>query len=679
MKKHYVGLAVLSTLLLPSTIMASGTGASGGVKLGVRGLDDTKASAKFQEYRDLDDGAFGKIWLDSFTRGYFFGIEGKNMGLDDQSYTFSGGRYGQFKYAFAYDETPHNYAFNAKTPYTGIGTNVLTYGAAAPAVANWKTFDFAIKKKKYGGDLEVSLKEPFYFAVGVERNESKGVKPLFVSDRGAEGVEIPEPIDQVTDNFTMRAGYSTGEYLFEINGLLSSFDNEYDIVGRQDMLAPAVMNYASMAPENDYRKLGLKFARKHLPYNSTLAASASYATLENDLTIDPVLLAANPAYTRTFSGDISYTNISTTLSSRPTKELNTKVYFAYLDKENDASAMRTDDVNTFEKFQFDKTTAGVEASYNLPRKTKLTGGYDFSDTNRHDRPEFQGTTDHSMTVKVRNNLLEKLTLKAQYQRLMRTYDTDNARLIHLAHPPDPTSYIKVSDFDANGKKMDKIKLGMEILPHDNVDLGLEYTFTKNDYDQPMTAEPDNTPDILENPGIRARQKDDRHGLNLDFLLRLPRQAQLSGYVGYEKRTVKSQVQNGTAPYSQSVEDDLWAYGLTGKMPFMDNKLNIIVGWDYQKSDGESEFGIATNLANIASVADYSKHRLDAKAVYSYTRMMDFTVGYQYEKYEYTDYSYSGFIHNTTALLAPTDLFFSGAYADQDYESNLGYLLVKYGF
>jgi MtrB/PioB family decaheme-associated outer membrane protein len=677
MKKQYLVVAVLSTLLLPNVCFTAEADVSGGVKLGARVVDDSDESAKYQEYRDLDDDILGKIWLDAFKGSYFFGLKGKNIGLDDQSYKLFGGKYGQFKYNFEYDETLHNYAFDAKTPYYGVGHDTLTYSGAVPAVANWTDFDFSVERKKYGGELEISLGSPFYFNIGVERQETNGVRPLVLGNFFPDAVEIPEPIDHTTDNFSIRAGYSSENYLVEIYGLLSSFDNENSYVSREDLsgfLPPDTMYFAGLAPDNDYEKLGLKFAWKHLPFNSALAAGASYSTLENDLKINPELLVANPAYTQTFSGDISYTNLSTTLSSRPAKGLNTKFYFRYLDKENDASAVSTNSDNTYEKFEYDKTNAGVEVGYRLPKKTKLTAGYDYADTNRNDRPEFAGTTDNSFSVNIRNSLLEFMSVKLQYQHLNRDYDTDSADLLNLDDPPDPNSDISVSDFDVNGKDMDEVKIGVEIYPTDNFDLGLEYTYTSNDYDTPDEAQPDG-----EIAGVRAREKDDRNAFYLDFLWRLPRQIRLSGFAGYEDREVESQIQNGASPYTQDVEDDFWTYGLTGKMPFLNNRLDLIVDWEYQKSDGESDFGIDSTLVDIGSVSDYTLQRLKAKVVYAFTDQMDIMIGYQYEKYKYKDFAYEGFMYDTTSLGIFPTLFFSGAYADPDYETNLGYVMVKYTF
>ena len=130
MKKRYLLLAATALLLLPSVSALADDEAdvSGSVELGIRGVNDVDNSAKFQEYRDLEDGVYGNIFLNYFKSSYFFDVEGINIGQDDQSYLFEGGSYGTFKYSLFYDEIPHNLSFDAKTFYSGIGGTTLILG-----------------------------------------------------------------------------------------------------------------------------------------------------------------------------------------------------------------------------------------------------------------------------------------------------------------------------------------------------------------------------------------------------------------------------------------------------------------------------------------------------------------------------------------------------------------------
>ena len=126
MKRRYMSLIVAALLITPGYVMgADEAEVTGSVELGVRGVDDEDNSAKFQEYRDLDDGLFGNFLLDAYKGVYYFELQGDNIGLDDQDYVMKGGQYGIFKYKLNYDEIPHNYSFDAKTFYSR-GINNIT-------------------------------------------------------------------------------------------------------------------------------------------------------------------------------------------------------------------------------------------------------------------------------------------------------------------------------------------------------------------------------------------------------------------------------------------------------------------------------------------------------------------------------------------------------------------------
>ena len=87
MKNIFLFLVATALLILPigsQSIAADGAELSGSVELGARITDNEDESAKFQEYRDLDDGMIGNFKLNYSKEAYFFGAEGENVGLDDQ-------------------------------------------------------------------------------------------------------------------------------------------------------------------------------------------------------------------------------------------------------------------------------------------------------------------------------------------------------------------------------------------------------------------------------------------------------------------------------------------------------------------------------------------------------------------------------------------------------------------
>ena len=113
----------------------------------------------------------------------------------------------------------------------------------------------------------------------------------------------------------------------------------------------------------------------------------------------------------------------------------------------------------------------------------------------------------------------------------------------------------------------------------------------------------------------------------------------------------------------------------GQMPLMKDRLMLSLSWQYQQSDGETEFTTEgpSALLPIDDAEDYYITFVEAKALYAVTEKLDMILGYIYEDVEYEDLQYLGYEYQ------PPGSVLTGAYADHDYETHLGYLTVRYKF
>ncbi|RJX25018.1 MAG: hypothetical protein C4531_18030 [Desulfurivibrio sp.] len=694
MKIRSTSLLVAALLITPGYAMAADEAVvTGSVELGVRGVDDQDDSAKFQEYRDLDDGLFGDFLLDAYKDSYYFELQGDNIGLDDQDYLLKGGRYGKFKYLFNYDETQHNLSFDAKTFYSGVGTDNLSFdGGAPPPEENWSFFDYAIERKKYGGELEVSLGSPFFVKIGASKLESEGVKPL-ASGSFADVVEMPEPVDYDTDDLLVTAGYRSRAFNLTLSGLLSSFDNNNLYLNWQSpyfFFGTPELNV--LPPENDYGKLGGNLTVRQLPFMSTFSLNGSYARLKNDISITDINLTAPTALNQsTFDGEITYTTLAAALASRPTREFDSRLYYNYTDKENDSDVIEYDDFgeiisNAAELFDYSRNQAGVDLGYRLPWRSKGELGYEYQDVDRRNRPDADQTTDHTYYLQLKNSLSDLVTAKLRYSHLERDTDSD----FDLTDVTDTDAeYIVqfVQRYDATDKGKDEIKLSLEFYPLDSLDLGLDYSYILNDYDDVTLG----------------RTEDTRHQVYLDFLWHRFKMLSLSGFAGYETTDADADFYNfaansGIPPqladptlddgnpdsylWSQEIDDSFWTYGLSTQVGLLEDILKLVVSWEYQKSDGKTTFSSqgVDPLADITRFDDYTKKLLEAKLVYSFARQLDIALGYVYEKYTYNDTQYDGYQYVVPQTFVVSDgAYLTGAYADHDYEASIGYLTVRYTF
>lgn len=689
-KKIYSAVVLLSLVAPVAAFAAEDTAdVHGLVELGVRGVSSNSDSASFQEFRDMSDGIFGQVQLDTFKGDYHFQFDALNPGADDQSFQLKGGEYDNFKYKFNYNEMTHNYSFGAISPAAGIGTTALTFPqlgnpglvANSPAEALWTPFDYKVEHKNYGGEVEFSFHSPFYLNVGAERREQEGLRPFSVK----QPAEVPEPISNTTNNLFAKFGYVGDMFAGSLSGSLSSFNNDHKYLTWTDPDYSATISgyptdILAFSPDNDYGKIGADLSWRDLPLASVLAVGGSYSHLENSFSAAEIGYPAaaginttivsdtilNSLSRRTFDGDVDYTAASISLASHPLDKLDSKIYYRYLDRDNNSSIITYtatppagSNVNWLMSYQ--KDDAGIDLGYHLPYKTKLEGGYEYLKMDRStsggEGIPTDSTRDDSVYVGLKNSALDWLTAKLRYKHLERDSDIINGM------------FDESTPFYYQDQSSDEWKVGFDFYPVDSVDLGVSYAHKNIDYDYSGDT----------------RQKDTRQNVYVDVAWRANTMATFSGFVGYETvKTDANRFANGasnsatltTTPYSQTNDDDFWTYGLAANIAATE-KLTFNLAWQYQKSDGQVDFSNPNFSANTES-DDYTKQTLEAKATYAIDPRLKMTVGYLYEKYEYLDVNYENYDY-TVAQSAATYSYYSGYNRDPNYEANVGYLMVAYGF
>jgi hypothetical protein len=176
MKSRVIILALIMSLVplsnaFPEDKTTDGEVSLEGIFVDVKG-GGGGGKAKFTEYKDLkeDGGFYGRARLKFDTEKYFFNFHGGDFAYDTQYYKIDGGMWGKFKFDLFYDEIPHNFTFDARTPFLGVGAgrDTLT-GAPNTNVDSWNTFDYSIVRHQYGGGLKVNVIRPFFFDVSFQR------------------------------------------------------------------------------------------------------------------------------------------------------------------------------------------------------------------------------------------------------------------------------------------------------------------------------------------------------------------------------------------------------------------------------------------------------------------------------------------------------------------------------
>lgn len=686
---------------------------SGSVTAGALGTSENSGNAfRLHEYRDLKGGAVVGVELRGETDTDYFVFFGENLGRDDQYAQFRGGTYGFFKYSVERKDIIHNLTFNAITPYRGIGSNFLTLGAAPASIvtSTWTPFDYSIKHENSGAAFELSMNSPWYFRANANQKQTQGIRPMGfgLTTGGGPGVELPVPVNYTTTDFAAEGGYSTRTTQYSVNFSHSSFRDHIDFVTWQHpgVTAGPNLERSTTSADNELWKLAANALWKQLPMESALALRGTYSKLSNSLPVEQGFLTANlttgvgtaqtsgPS-TGTFNGEIIDKTLSASLTSQPTRALDSRLYWNWTKKENHSThvtftpstATAACDYNNVTKtvlatcsnhlFEYRKHNVGAELRYRVNPQNRIGGGLDYTDIKR-ERFDSDDTEDMKLFVEWKNSTFELASGKIKYQRLQRR---SNFLLANYGLPAQIQSIERyIARFDVADVDQDSLKLVVDSSPAPFVELGGEIILKNNDYKNTLIG----------------RTKDTRQELYLTASFGDPKRFRLSAFFDVEATRYDSfhraadtgSCAAGCSPFDPNsaanynwtarVKDKNYVVGLGADWPYSE-RLKFKGALTYQDTDGTVDFAsLRTPLIPLQSIPNFdsfTKRALNLKGIYALDKNFDLTVGFAHERYRYSDLSFDGYRYTLGGATARN--YYSGAYAFPNYNANIGYFTLTY--
>lgn len=214
-----------AALLLASATLAgaqekppqSTPSSSGTVSLGGRFTDVDGDEARYERYRDLQNGVNANFLFGKETKDWTFDFLAKNIGYDDGRYVLNF-KSSKWTITALFDQTPTNYAYYTRTPYnctagdcsldanlrsqvenrtaTGVwntAAQALAGGTSYGAIAN--TFDLQSRRDTLAAEVRFSATDNVDLVVGVNTYKRSGNMPWGASFAFPIGVEMPLEID----------------------------------------------------------------------------------------------------------------------------------------------------------------------------------------------------------------------------------------------------------------------------------------------------------------------------------------------------------------------------------------------------------------------------------------------------------------------------------------------------
>ena len=689
-------LANLFAGAAPAWAQSSGSVVTGSVGLGGISVDDdARDASKLNEYRDLDSGLLLEFDVKGRGARYWWDAFGENLGRDDQYVTLRGGTYDVFKYKLWTDSLRHNFIFGGITPHNGVGSATLTATFPRLDTTTWNTFDAGFKRRDDGGFVEFQGANPWYFRVDANQVSTKGTYPGSSAQGTSPGNGFPElmfPVDYKTRNLVVEGGYNTLGFRADLSWMVSQFENSEESLFWSNGFFNNAIDRTYLPADNRYNRIAGNATWRQLPGNTTVSARFTVDELKSSVEVGTTQLGSggsvvqvNPSVS-TYQGKVSNGTFSAAASSMPARGLDTRVYFNYRERDDESTSVSFSTGHVNKQFSYEKTNFGFDAFWRINRGNRVGGGYDYLETDRKGRFDYDATKDKRLFLEYKNTMVDELSARLKYTRLER--DSDFLLANGGSTPNDFAWWDRYSTaFDLANVNQDQWKLTLDWSPMPSLDVGFEGIIKSNDYEQNTLGRlKDDRREIYVNVsyvtagGLRFTAFGDHEEIKYDSRHRIVGNSSLAGaYDPFAPANASNYNWTG------NIKDRNWAAGFAVDWPATE-KLVVKASAIYYKGDGAVDLalqeGTPTSVTRPLPVGNWDDSRRTAftlRGDYAFSKSLSFKAGYSYEKLEYSDSQFDGYLNVISNSNALASSYLTGAYAFPQYTAHIVFGVVSWKF
>jgi hypothetical protein len=479
--------------------------------------------------------------------------------------------------------------------------------------------------------------------------------------------------------------------------MLSKFENSEETLSWTNGYFGNGMDKTYLAADNRYTRVMGNATFRQLPWATVIAARFTIDELKSQVPLGTSILNSTAgAYTptgpnvSTFDGKVKNDTFSVTAASSPSKGLDTKFYYNYRKRDDQSTDVLFNSTqlpsnSSNEPFSYKKDNYGFDIYFRLDRGNRIGGGYDYLDTKREGRFDYDRTKDKRLFLEYKNSMFDDFGGRLKYTRLERD---SNFLLANSGTGTTDPNYENryVTAFDLSNVNQDQLKLTLDWTPAPNFDIGFEGIVKNNKYKE----------------NVLGRLKDDRSEVYVSASYGEPGGPRFTVFGDAEKvkydsthRIIGSGTTNGayepaTPPtssnynWSGTITDKNWAAGVAFDWP-VSTKFVLKASAIFYKTDGYVDLalqeGVPASVVRPVPVGEWDDSKrtsFNIKGVYEINKAWTFTGGYAFEKYEYTDLQFNGYRYTVPAS-SRQDSYLDGVYANPQYKVNIFYGLVTYRF
>jgi len=415
----------------------------------------------------------------------YLDLVARNLGLDSRSVSLKGGEQGNYGLSFEYDELVKLHSDTFMTPYTGMGSAVLTAPAGwagtidttpggainAPVAAtnvttammsalaaNMKAFNVSTKRKGTALGVTKQLTGGWDVAVNYKREEKDGTKltgiPLQINTGGTRGTALaPEPINYTTDLFDVMGRYADEKLQAQVSYHASLFNNANQSLTFDNLYYNAASTLGGSTltgrlgqmPDNQFHQLSASGGYT-LSKETRLSGNLSLGRMtQNDAFLPYIttagILAAPPV--ASLNGKVDTTHLDFKLHTKLTHDAALTAGYKYDDRHNRTPINQyyymPADNNSVTAY-VDNAISGnrrtntplskkqqvlyADLDYELSKATRFKLGYDF-DKITHTYEPTSGDTEHTVKAEVKHSFNDTTSGGLAFAHSDRNADTYN--------------------------------------------------------------------------------------------------------------------------------------------------------------------------------------------------------------------------------------------------------------
>jgi MtrB/PioB family decaheme-associated outer membrane protein len=454
---------------------------------GYRFIDGDRSSAKFQEYRVLEESPFLdhlRLSLETKDKKRYIEFSTFDAFKNDQSYKLRAGKYGEYELEVFWDQIPHILSTTGRTLFNTTLTDSTASLTLPPGVAsavqaasatgtpspralalagflnNAAPVDLRFTTSKGGFGLKYALTDSLDMGVRYTYTEKDGTIP-FGAGFGSPGgsiVELPAPLFNRTHLVEAKTQYARPGWNVGLGYAASLFDQGIDNITFDNPVQAtntatlSARGRSTFDPSNQAHNVFVT-GGVSLPLRTRITGKVSYGwRLQDDPfvahTINPVI-GANPLLAlpkSSLDGDIRTTLVTLNATSRPfALPLTLSGGYRFYDFDNqtpeiefDAHVVRDQgapvvDIRVNSPYSYTKHNARLDAGYPLLSNLNAKLGYEWERWERDPKHREVPTSDeHTLKTSLDYSPLDWLLLRAAYRRGWRSISNYNTQA-HLAH------------------------------------------------------------------------------------------------------------------------------------------------------------------------------------------------------------------------------------------------------